>query len=134
MGQRAAKGKCCAAAHHSFSSLLPRAGGIRHGATSSRGASSRFDVRFQSRSDDGFADLPDNAENTRPFPFRCARQSRRIAALRSHQQGILGTVLLNEDVGGAVEVEGRGRGRGKRSVGGENGLKRLRYSGNVVWL
>jgi hypothetical protein len=36
-----------------------------------------------------------------------AQLKQRISALRSHQQCILGAVLLNEDVGGVVGVEGR---------------------------
>src|SRR5260370_31025922 len=36
-----------------------------------------------------------------------ARHQVSINALRGHQQCILGAVLLNEDVGGVVEVEGR---------------------------
>jgi hypothetical protein len=40
------------------------------------------------------------------LPVYIAQLQQRIAALRSHQQRILGAVLLDEDVGGAVDVRG----------------------------
>src|SRR5258708_33956920 len=51
-----------------------------------------------------------------PLPVYIAQLKQPIAALRSHQQGILGAVLLNEEVGGAVEVELRSHAAISRSI------------------